>query len=96
VLLESLDDLQRSRSQFVQRAKRLATADDIQPRLVKAAARFERWVVVQPAMFQDVSDAELAKYDKFIQAIAEGAQKQEEVLGNILVCIFFHNNRPAT
>lgn len=38
-------------------------------------------------MFADVSDEELAKYDKFIQGIAEGEQKQNELLQDIQVCV---------
>ena len=48
------------------RATQLADADDIGPRIMKVATGFERWMDVQPEMFVDVSDEELAKYDKFL------------------------------
>jgi hypothetical protein len=88
VLLESLDDVFRTRSQLVERAQHRAEADDIQPRIMKVASGFERWAEVQPVMFADVSDEELAKYDKFIQGIAEGEQKQNGILQDIQVCEF--------
>jgi programmed cell death 6-interacting protein len=69
----------------VQRAQRLADADDIGPRILKVAAGFERWVDVKPAMFGDVSDEELAKYDKFISEIDGGRSKQEALLQDIQV-----------
>lgn len=85
VLLESLDDILHARVQYVDRAERLADADDIGPRILKVAAGFERWTDVKPAMFSDVSDEELAKYDKFIQGINEGRGKQDKLLEEIKV-----------
>ena len=85
VLLESLDDLLLARTQLVQRAQRLVDADDIGPRILKIAAGFARWVDVKPAMFDDVSDEELAKYDKFITGIEEGDRKQAGILEDIKV-----------
>lgn len=85
VLLESLDDLQRTREKLVQRAVRLGDADDIGPRIMKVASGFERWVDVKPDMFDDVSNEELAKYDKFVQGIEEARGKQMEVLEKIKV-----------
>jgi programmed cell death 6-interacting protein len=83
VLLESLDDLILTRAKFVQRAQHLADADDIGPRILKVAAGFARWVELKPAMFSDVSDEELAKYDKFISGIEEGRNKQDGILQDI-------------
>ncbi|KAN0120828.1 BRO1-like domain containing protein [Russula decolorans] len=83
VLLEQLDDLVRERSQLVSRAQRLADADDISPRIVKEAAGLERWAEVQPSMFEDTLDQELAKYDKFRRDIEEGGVKQTELLESV-------------
>lgn len=85
MLLESLDDVQRSRTQLVSRATRLAASEDITPRILKAASAIERWVEVQPSMFEDVIDDELAKYDKFREEIEEGEQQQEVLLDSIKV-----------
>ncbi|KAH7913212.1 BRO1-like domain-containing protein [Hygrophoropsis aurantiaca] len=82
-LLESLDEIHRSRDDLVARAQRLAEVDDIRSKILKVATNFERWIEVRPAMFEDVSDAELSKYDKFIQGLAEGKQKQTEILDAI-------------
>ncbi|KAH7884708.1 BRO1-like domain-containing protein [Phlebopus sp. FC_14] len=79
-LLESLDDIGHNRKELVTRAQRRSEVDDIRPRIVTAAANFERWVEVTPAMFANVSDEELAKYDRFIQGLAEGQKKQQELL----------------
>lgn len=83
MLLEQLDDLVRERSQLVSRAQRLADADDISPRIVKEAAGLERWAEVQPSMFEDTLDQELAKYDKFRRDIEEGGVKQTELIENV-------------
>ncbi|KAI0925777.1 hypothetical protein AcV5_008415 [Taiwanofungus camphoratus] len=83
VLLESLDDIIRSRADYVKRANALAASEDISPRIQKAASGIERWVEVQPAMFEDVLDQELSKYDKFRTYIEEGEQKQEVLLESI-------------
>ena len=83
VLLEQLDDLVRERSQLVSRAQRLADADDISTRIVKEAAGLERWVEVQPSMFEDTLDQELAKYDKFRRDIEDSGVKQTDLLENI-------------
>ncbi|KAF8553948.1 BRO1-domain-containing protein [Imleria badia] len=79
-LLESLDDVRHSRGELVSRAQRRGEVDDIRPRIVTAAARFDRDAEITPAMFTDVSDEELAKYDRFIQGLVEGQKKQEELL----------------
>lgn len=83
VLLEQLDDLARERNQLVSRAQRLADADDISTRIQKEAAGLESWVEVQPSMFEDTLDQELAKYDKFRRDIEEGASKQSELLESV-------------
>jgi len=85
VLLERLDDLARERSQLVLRAQRLADADDISVRIVREAAGFERWAEVQPSMFEDSLDQELAKYDKFQRDIEESATRQSELLENVKI-----------
>jgi programmed cell death 6-interacting protein len=83
VLLEQLDDLVRERNQLVLRAKRLADADDISVRIVKEAAGLERWAEVQPSMFEDTLDQELAKYDKFQRDVEDSAARQSELLENM-------------
>jgi len=85
VLLEALDDLHRARNQLVRRAQSLADADDIQARILKVSSGFERFAQVEPAMFEDVLDEELAKYDKFLTEIDEAEQKQNDMLRDIQV-----------
>ncbi|KAG2367812.1 BRO1-domain-containing protein [Suillus spraguei] len=82
-LLESLDDIRRTRDDLVVRAQRRADGDDIRPKVLAAAANLEPGIEMSAVMFEDVSDNELAKYDKFIQGLTEGRKKQEELLSSI-------------
>ena len=92
MLLEQLDDLVRERSQLVSRAQRLADADDISTRIVKEAAGLERWAEVQPSMFEDTLDQELAKYDKFRRDIEDSGVKQTELLENVKESLLIAGN----
>jgi programmed cell death 6-interacting protein len=83
--LEELDTLHRDRDQLVHRVRSLAAQDDIQPRIMKAASGFERLTEVTPDMFEDISDEELAKFDKFLVEMDEITRKQFEILGEIQV-----------
>jgi programmed cell death 6-interacting protein len=84
-LLESLDDVRRIRDDLVVRAQRRAESDDIRPKVLATAANFEHEIEMSAVTFEDVSDNELAKYDKFIQGLTEGQKKQEEILSSIKV-----------
>ena len=84
-LLESLDDVRHGRSELVSRAQRRGEVDDIRPRIVTAAGNLDCDAETTPAMFIDVSDEELAKYDRFIQGLVEGQMKQEVLLEGIKV-----------
>ncbi|KAH0833294.1 putative pH-response regulator [Lanmaoa asiatica] len=79
-LLESLDDIRHSRGELVSRAQRRSEVDDIRPRIMTTAGNFSCDAETTPAMFTDVSDEELAKYDKYIQSLVEGQKKQEGLL----------------
>ncbi|TDL25855.1 pH-response regulator [Rickenella mellea] len=83
VHLEALDDVQRSRAQIVQRARQLADADNIQPRIMREASAIERWTEVEPVMFEDTIDQELSKYEKFKDAVDDGQAKQAEILEDV-------------
>jgi hypothetical protein len=52
---------------------------------MKAASGFERLTEVTPDMFEDISDEELAKFDKFLVEMDEIVRKQNEILGEIQV-----------
>ena len=88
--LESLDGVQRERAQSVTRAKRQAQAEDITPRIVRAAAAVEQWTEVQPSMFEDVIDEALVKYDKYREDIEAGEQVQEVLLESITVSMLLY------
>lgn len=83
VLLEQLDDLVRERNQLVSRAQRLADADDISARILKEAAALERWTEIQPSIFEETLDQELAKYDKFRRGMEDSAAKQLELMEGV-------------
>lgn len=83
--MEALDDVRHNRADLVSRVQRRGEVDDIRPRIITAAGKFDRDAEIIPAMFTDVSDEELAKYDKFIQGLAEEQKKQEELLEAIKV-----------
>ncbi|KAJ7494696.1 BRO1-like domain-containing protein [Mycena galericulata] len=83
VALEALDTLHRDLQDFVRRAQSLANADDIYSRILRAASGLEKLTEVKPEMFEDVSDQELAKYDKFLEEMARGGSKQAELLTTI-------------
>lgn len=67
----------------MKRATSLADSEDIKPRILKVAATIERWVEVQPSMFEDVLDEELAKYEKFRTGIDETKRRQEGILKSL-------------
>ena len=52
---------------------------------MKAASGFERLTDVTPDMFEDISDGELAKFDKFLVEMDEIVRNQNEILGEIQV-----------
>ncbi|KAF8349083.1 BRO1-like domain-containing protein [Amanita rubescens] len=83
VLLESLDDLHRERNNIVKRAQRLADADDISDRVLKEASKFDKMADMQPLMFEEASDEELAKYDKFLVELREFEEKQNSILADV-------------
>lgn len=85
VALEALDSLHRSLQDFVRRAQSLADADDIYPQVLSASSGLEKLAELKPEMFEDVSDAALQKYDKFLEEIRSGEGKQGELLATIEV-----------
>ncbi|KAJ3987962.1 BRO1-like domain-containing protein [Lentinula detonsa] len=96
-LLETLSDIFTDRENLIKRSETLSAADNITPRIVKTASGLERLAEttseaqkeqnrmpgVHPAMFEDVSNDELAKYDKFITWMKKLEGKQEQVVGSI-------------
>ena len=85
VELEGLDTLNRDRDQLVYRANSLVAADDIEPLILKASSGFEQLADIQPEMFEDVSDEQLAKFDKFLVEMSEIERKQNDILEDIQV-----------
>jgi programmed cell death 6-interacting protein len=85
VKLEGLDTLNRDRDQLVHRASSLVAADDIEPLILKASSGFEQLADIQPEMFEDVSDEQLAKFDKFLVEMSEIERKQNDILEDIQV-----------
>ena len=82
--------MSKSHTELVARVKRLAAGDDITPRILKSAAGMEQWVNVQPAMFEDILDEELAKYDKFRVQLQDDERQQAELLDAVKVSFPSH------
>ena len=84
-LLETLDEIRRSRTQIVARAKRMSETDDITPQILQTAAAFERWKPVEAGMFEDVIEEFMAKYEMFRDDLATNEESQVEQLELIAV-----------
>lgn len=69
----------------MQRAKLTTEVDDIEDRVLLVSAGFEKLAEVRPAMFEDIMDEELAKYDKFLKEISDLEQKQITTLSELKV-----------
>jgi len=85
VQIEELDDLHRTREQIVRRAQKRAAADDVRGRILQAATGFERFVEVEPVLFEDVLDEELAKYDRLLSEMDDVEKRQNGILAEIQV-----------
>ena len=83
--LEELDCLHRDCDQLVHRSQLLVAADDIRPRILKMAAGFERLAAVTPAMFENILDEELVKFDKYLSELAGMKRKHEGLLNETQV-----------
>ncbi|PPQ95240.1 hypothetical protein CVT26_014931 [Gymnopilus dilepis] len=81
--LEELETLRQDQDQLVRRAQSLAAADDIQARVMKAASGFERLADVTPDMFEDISDEELSKFDKFLAEMSDIERRQNEIIAEV-------------
>lgn len=90
-LLEQLDGIVVERRETVDRAKRVAAADNIQVQISRQAQALERWVEVTPAMFEDILTDELTKYDRYREDIEGSRSKQESLLRKLRVCNEFLN-----
>jgi len=86
--LEELETLHRDCDQLVHRVQSRVSADDIRPRILKMASGFERLASVTPAMFENILDEELVKFDKYLTELTGLKHKHEDMLNGIQVsCI---------
>ena len=83
--LEAVDGMRSARDKIVERARRIADADDIQPRIKREAAGIELWTEVKPVMFEGTIEQELSKYEKYREELDENAERQSESLEQIRV-----------
>lgn len=86
-LLDQLEDLRISRQRIVDRAKRTASTDDIKPRILRHAAGLtkEQWSDIDPAMFGEVIEEALGKYDGFKDDMEENSVSMDDLLETIKV-----------
>lgn len=54
---------------------------------MREAAGIERWVEVNPAMFEDTLEEELGKYEKFREKMEQSRVKQDDLLEKIKVSL---------
>lgn len=87
--LEALNTVHREQTELVRKAEQLAEGDDISRRISTIASQFDQLAEVSPAMFENVFDEELAKYDRFLLDMEKTEQKQNELLANIEVSYIF-------
>lgn len=83
--METLNSLHGDRAELVRKAKQLAAGDDISRRISTIASQFDQLAEISPAMFENVFDEELAKYDRFLLDIGTSEEKQNELLVGIQV-----------
>ena len=86
VLLERLDTIHAERAQIVRRAENRAQDDDIRERIQKAASTTKNNLAdMPPAMFENILEEELEKYDQFYEMLKDTEQEQEDILSAIEV-----------
>lgn len=83
--LEELDTLHRDCDQVAQRAQSVAAVDDIKPQVLQMASGFERLVSITPAMFENVLDEGLVKFDRYLSELSEVKRKHAVLLNEIQV-----------
>ncbi|KDQ14864.1 hypothetical protein BOTBODRAFT_158886 [Botryobasidium botryosum FD-172 SS1] len=81
--LEVLDDILLARSTLVSQVQQFASGDDIKPRIMREAAGIERWIEVNPAMFEDTLEEEMGKYERYREKMEQSKASQEELLEKI-------------
>ncbi|SPO38871.1 related to RIM20 - protein involved in proteolytic activation of Rim101p [Pseudozyma flocculosa] len=83
--LETLDDLFDARAACLAECKSLASGDDIRPAVLRETARLSSTTSksIDAAMFEDLFESEMAKYDRFRDEMAKSAQDQEALLDSI-------------
>lgn len=85
--MDEITDLQKEREELITRIKRFVASDDVQPRISREAATFEKWVEVKPAMFEKTISSELDKYIRFKNDLESGKATQAELLKAVEVGI---------
>lgn len=82
-LVNEMDEHLITRRQIVDRAKKIANADDISPALLKKAAQLTARspvVKIDPAQFEDLFVQELRKYDELLMQVDLQEERQNQVL----------------
>jgi programmed cell death 6-interacting protein len=80
-----LDDLRRNRATLVRRAKMRVESDNIRSKILNTAANIERWAEVTPAMFEDIMEQEMRKFEKFQEDLLEQEGEQIGLLDDLKV-----------
>ena len=84
-LLDDLREVYVMLDEVVEQAKATAEVDDIGERVLLVSSGFDKLAEVQPAMFEDILEEELSKYDKFRSQIEELELKHGVIVQKIVV-----------
>ncbi|KAF8656828.1 hypothetical protein AX16_002376 [Volvariella volvacea WC 439] len=82
-LLDTIQDFHKSLDDIIDRAKLTEEVDDIHDRILRVADGYEKLAEVHPALFEDIMDEELSKYDKFIKEIDDIQQRRENTISEV-------------
>lgn len=85
-LLDEMEDNLIARRQLVDKAKKISSADDISPALLKKAAQLTAKspvVKIDPAQFEELFVEELRKYDSILMEIDRQDERQTQILRDL-------------
>ncbi|GJJ08702.1 hypothetical protein Clacol_002921 [Clathrus columnatus] len=81
--LESLEDVVQSRTELVKRVHRVSNTDDVSSRFKQEESSLARWVEVRPEVFDQATEEELGKYDRYKEELEDNAGRQDQALNGI-------------
>ncbi|KAH8826651.1 pH-response regulator [Flagelloscypha sp. PMI_526] len=83
--LEELDRVHEQCDDLVYRARLLQEADDIETKVIQEAEGLSQLTVIRPALFEDLLDKELSKYDRFLRPVKDLQETHADILERISI-----------